>query len=652
MTSIRYRLEHPDRVKASRDAYKRRNPERVKAEKQAWKRSLVHKRMRHHEFVGIDGEGWNLDEHVYGMLVTSERTRYLYTGKPLTTEQCLSFIASLQYGKGTYIVGYFFDYDVTMILRDFARDRPDDAARLFSSGSKRYVWWRGYGIRYRPHKSLTVKRWTDDDSSPAVTIHDVQGFYQCSFVKALTKFNVTDGETLSRIADMKGQRSVFTPDRAADILAYSQLECELLVRLMNRLRGLSEQAGINAEPYEGPGRLASRAMEQFYGRKRHQDTVAAMPDALRSTVMAAMYGGRFENTAVGAVGVPIREYDKHSAYPAAMTALPCLIHGRWTRTRTNRGLLNLSHVRFRDDQEPDWGLCYPLPIRRKTGALQYPREGSGWYWDHEYRDIPTLDYTESGTWSWFPDGCDCKPFDWIHRLFAQRERMEEQEPGSGVCLKLALNTLYGKCAQTRPIAGPWLNMVYASLITSSLRSDMYQLYMSLPARSAVMFATDAIFTRDTLPITHGLGGLELANTYDSLVIVQPGLYYDSASAHFKTRGIPKQYIQDHGRNIRQFADVGIPYPMEVAQFKGLRLSLAQNNPTDMGNWVRTVRTVETRTLSKRIGKETIDGIHWTLPADNDNPDGESYERDFSSIADTDRDMSDMSFDDETLGDWE
>lgn len=652
MTSIRYRLEHPDRVKASRDAYKKRNPDRVRREKLEWKRSLKHKRMRNHTFVGIDGEGWNLDEHVYGMLVTSERSRYLYTGKPLTTEQCLSFITSLQYDPSVYIVGYFFDYDVTMILRDFARDDPEKAARLFSAKLNQYVWWRGYGIRYRPHKSLTVKRWTDDNSSRAVTIHDVQGFYQCSFVKALTKFNVADNETLSRIASMKEQRSTFTPDDAGSILAYSQEECRLLVRLMNRLRGLSEQAGINAEPYEGPGRLASRAMEQHYTVKRHRETVATMPEPLQITVPHAMYGGRFENTAVGAIDVPVREYDKHSAYPAAMAGLPCLIHGRWARTRTRHGLLNLSHVRFRDSREPDWGTCYALPIRRKTGALQYPREGGGWYWDSEYRNVSTLDYTETGTWSWFPDGCDCKPFRWIHRLFAQREAMEQSEPGSGVCLKLALNTLYGKCAQTRPVAGPWLNMVYASLITSSLRTDMYRLYSSLPSRSVVMFATDAIFTTETLPVSHGLGGLELANEYESLVIVQPGLYYDAGSAHFKTRGIPKRYITSHGANIRRFAEAGIVYPMEVTQFRGLRISLAQRNLTDLGNWVPTLHNVETRTLSKRIGENTIDSITWTLPAPNTNPDGESIARNFDSLADTQRAQLDIESDDETLGDWD
>lgn len=635
--------------RAARRAWNERNPEYVKEDRRRWKRTLVGKRMRKHTFLAIDGEGWTTDgRHGYHMIVTSLPNVYVTSPTPLTSEESLAFIASLPHQDHRYNVSFFFDYDVTMILRDMAVTAPDKARALFEPGRRSYVWWNGYGLAYRPHKSFTVKRWTDDNSSQPVTIHDGQGFFQCSFVKALEKFGVSDKETRDRIAAMKDQRAVFTADDMADILHYSQEECRLLVSLMEKVRDLSEQAELNADPYEGPGGLADRALRRFYGKDRHTKTLDTMPSDVHDCASAAMYGGRFEPLAVGPVPLVVREYDKHSAYPAAMSQLPCLIHGRWSRTRKQRGLINLSHIRFRDDREPDYGLCYALPIRKKTGELHYPREGSGFYWHSEFQDVSTLDVTVDCTWSWMPGNCKCRPFAWIRGLFHQRETMEAANPGSGIALKLALNTLYGKCAQTRPRPGTWLNFVYASLITSSLRTEMYRLYTQLPPRTALMFATDAIFTTAELETSHGLGGLELANTYNDLTIVQAGLYFDGDSAHFKTRGIPKKYVADEGSGIRLAALQGVEYPITVKSFRGLRIGLQSSDPATIGQWMTQPRTIETRTNAKRSGEWVDDdGIIWTRPTENINRGGESMRREFATTVSFLRALEDMNSDDET-----
>lgn len=659
-------MRSSDAQREARRRWKVNHPEAVKAERKRYRRSdgfhalQARKRVARHSFLAIDGEGWTRGRHEYHMIVTSDPTRYLTSPEGLTTEQCLGFIADLPRQPGQNIVAFYFDYDVTMILRDMALSDPDACSQLFDVGRDKPVWWRGFGIKYRPHKSFSVKRWTDDGNGQWVTIHDTGTFFQCTFVKALTKFNIADDETLTRIQGMKDQRATFTPEHMDGILRYSQEECRLLVSLMERVRDLAELAGLNASPYEGPGGLASRALSRDYTIARHKATMDNMPQDVHDCAGLAMYGGRFETLAVGPIGhtppnpgiIPVYEYDLHSAYPFAMANLPCLVHGRWVRTRKADGVLNLTHIQFRDDRIEDWGLAYALPIRRKSGALQYPREGAGWYWQTEYEEVDTLDYTRDYCWSWFPSRCpsSCrKPFYWIHDLFAQRERMEAQDEGSGICLKLALNTLYGKCAQTRPLPGRWLNFVYASLITSQTRKRMYGLYAGLPARSGLMFATDAIFTTAPLETSHGLGGLEHANTYNQLCIVQPGLYFDYDEWHFKTRGIPKRYIQSHGQGIWAAAYAGVEYPINVTQFRGLRLGLHSRNPETIGQWIDTTRTIETRTPSKRDGELEIDGIIWTKPTRNTNPQGESVWREFSQTASVMGLFNDIDKDDETEG---
>lgn len=65
-------------------------------------------------FCGVDGEGGNFPSgHEYMLLRAGEFA--LETGKPLTSIECLGFLADLP--KDRIYVAYFFDYDVTMIDR-------------------------------------------------------------------------------------------------------------------------------------------------------------------------------------------------------------------------------------------------------------------------------------------------------------------------------------------------------------------------------------------------------------------------------------------------------------------------------------------------------------------------------------------------------
>src|SRR5207247_2159202 len=106
--------------------------------------------------------------HYYMCLIAGETE--LYTGEPLTSEECLDFLARLPVEKGTHYVSFFFDYDSTMILREFAQTSPDKACVLLNvkpmDEDARALWqpkpygapviWRGYGIDYVPKKHISV----------------------------------------------------------------------------------------------------------------------------------------------------------------------------------------------------------------------------------------------------------------------------------------------------------------------------------------------------------------------------------------------------------------------------------------------------------------------------------------------------------------
>src|SRR5439155_15726841 len=99
--------------------------------------------------------------------------------------------------------------------------------------------------------------------------------------------------------------------------------------------------------------------------------------------------------------------------------------------------------------------------------------------------------------------CECVPFAWIRDVYAMRKSMGKD--GRGIVLKLALNSLYGKMAQS--IGSPkFANPIWASFITAFCRSQIQDVIHSCHEKEkrcgegVAMIATDAIFTCHDLEV--------------------------------------------------------------------------------------------------------------------------------------------------------
>jgi len=587
-------------------------------------------------FVGVDGEGGTQERYGHRYYVLRSGENYLSTDSPLSTEDCLSYIGGLP--DGYIYVGFFFNYDVTMMLAPHAGFPLDKIAELLDKTKRKLrrdgqpfpVRWKNYEIEYIPSKRFSVgiidketnkvKKWR--------TIHDVAGFFQCSFVKALRTWEVGTPEQIALIEEGKANRAEFTSAVTDEELEYSRMECELLAELMDKVRSASREAQIPIRQYEGAGCLASGLLSKYQVSNCSGELPAAVQDAAQS----AYFGGRFEVTGIGQFE-NVYQYDINSAYPYQCLSLPCLSHGHWQyhadRFLPGDSTVGLSHIRFCPALPVGvmgaMPICAPFPFRSKTGRIYYPLQGAGWYWNDEIRaamDAPEWqwDITITESWEWVPK-CEHRPFNFVPEYYTKRQ--EWGKDGRGKVIKLALNSLYGKTAQS--VGRPrFSNPVWAGLITARTRALLYRL-MCAAGDDILMTATDGIFSLKPLDVAVGknLGEWSM-NEYKQFFIVQAGIYFggndllDTNKDRTKrTRGVPANVLH---RNAfvkeweRAREDGIVTVPLHV--FVGLRSGYHMGHYTDIGQWTDQDRNIRFRPYSRVVpeaGTWQGDGYMRTLP---------------------------------------
>lgn len=562
------------------------------------------------EFRGVDGEGGNVAEpgtlfgtrHQYLSLRVGPNL--LQTGDPLSWRDCFEFLCE-QPRTGFIYVAYFFDYDVTMMIRTlpawvaqkllnrhlrFAKDDPQ--------GFSMPVDYGGYQFDYLPHKEFKVRR---AGERRWMIISDVGQFFQSTFLTTLERWDIGTPEERECIRKGKAMRAEFA-EHTPEIEYYNTLECLLLEQLMTRFRQTCQETGYVPKKWQGPGHLASAMLEK-HGIPRRDAIPILENEHFYNLALAAYYGGRFETTAVGPIRGTVYQYDINGAYVALLRTLPCLIHGSWRRV-TERpsyesvwfGRVSFHHPEFRS-------LCN-LPFRNKKGNIYYPRSGIGVYWSTELAAAE-----RAGTETEFHEGwlyeshCECRWFNFVDSYYEERLRLGKT--AKGFVLKLAGNSIYGKLAQSIGYA-PWANPVWAGMITAGCRAMLIDAYKQDMSHT-YMLATDGIFCSKKLdlPISQKLGEWEETVHPDgSVFIVQPGLYFCGDDA--KSRGVERGRIYGMRELFEQkfwefYKDHGITYPVpvKVNNFITARMALMRGKWKLAGVWEHKEREITFDWANKR-----------------------------------------------------
>jgi len=537
-----------------REARRRQTPEQIGRERERKREARARKEPR--PFLAIDGEGGGKDAlgRQYYLLMgaadASGEMKHIRhnKGKALSTEDCFEFLLNLP-GKHI-LVGYGIGYDATQILRGI----PDRKLREIINPRQGKngpipVFWREYAITYQQGQYLRVARIDRSGPKPRVlngssrTIHETLGFFQSTFVKAVTDWNIGNEAERAIIKANKDIRAEFE-NLNDQMVEYCTLECRYLAALMTEFREVCYTARIRPTRWAGAGWLAAAMLKQ-HGALKRPLTASEQKEAAERKPSKALtprrpardreldiagnlgyYGGRFEISRIGFIRGPLFEYDIKSAYPAAMLQMPCPHHTLWVHSRRRRLPTNgeLYHAKVTFAHPPPDSLWCGFPFRQK-GGLFWPLSGTGWYWSpeieaacqHLQADILHVHDV------WIAKRCcDCRPYDWINEVYAERQRLGSST--KGYPLKLALNSLYGKRAQSSG-RGPYHDVVEAGLITAITRAQIMEAVGQDP-EAVVMIATDAVFSTRPLALDLGVGlGQWELKQWPDLFIAQPGVYF-------------------------------------------------------------------------------------------------------------------------------
>jgi|SRR5215469_2706329 len=525
-------------------------------------------RKRDLPFCGCDGEGAGKDDkgrQKYVLFRMGDRELY-NNGESLSTLEILDFI--FEHPQDEYLMGFYFDYDVCLILKDLPNDRK---ARLFKKqvkagpGFSPYTWYKNFNIQYLKKQFFKVQRVTiqlDEagkekriaDGPPRV-IYESFGNFQKSFLKMIEAWNIGTPEERELVRISKLKRGAEEWKIADEERHYCYLECRMLAELMERFRQNTYASGIKPRTWNGAGKLA-KALHAKHGSIKHKDLELYVPKRVQDYAAQAYVGGRFEVPMVGEIrglNGKVYENDIHSAYPAVMRRLPCLRHAVWKKAKAPALLrangLFVARCKFQASSKAkrEGGIRLGgLPVRTDKGVIVWPEIGEGVYWSPEIHSAEKLGHKIT-----YIDGyiysnncaehdCDGKVYEWMADLYSQRQLLGDVE---GHPLKLGINACYGTHAQ-RVGTPEYGNVVYASLITSLTRTMINEAIALAPDKIA-MIATDGIYSLIPLKLDLGDGlGQWDYKELDGIFIVQPGLYWelsqDKKKAKQKSRGVSAQ----------------------------------------------------------------------------------------------------------------
>lgn len=534
-------------------------------------------------FCGLDGEGQGRSPHRYVLLAYSDesgkRVNYVEDMRGLSTSTCLEWLFE-EVPNRARLFAYSFGYDLTKILVDLTDGqlyrlfRPELRARIpRPDGIPRPphpVPWRANGWTYK--LNYQGSKFSVSRGNKTRVVWDVFKFFQGKFTTALEDWKIGTEAERAEIARMKEKRGEFDKQKMVDVTDYCLSECRKMAELVRKLTEAHDAAGLELRAYHGAGSTGGAVLKKL----KIEEKIRPVPETMRDAVARAFFGGRFEHSVLGSIDGPVFSYDISSAYPYWITHLPCLVHGQWEKTRSVTRIEAARHalVRYRlgDAKKLSWG---PFPFRDKDGAIVYALTSpGGWVWKDEFFE-GALGFDHVGlVEAWvLESSCDCQPFARIPQWYKERLRIGKE--GAGIVLKLGMNSVYGKLAQSVGTA-PFQSWAWAGMVTSGCRAQiLHALRLHKDRSNMLAVATDGIYTREEIRMA------EPKDTNTWICVGPKGEKIEKPLGGWERKVVPPPSVF--------FARPGIYFPLDpTTELRQVRARGVGRGPL-RNNWEKIVR---------------------------------------------------------------
>lgn len=324
-------------------------------------------------------------------------------------------------------------------------------------------------------------------------------------------------------------------------------ECTVLRDGFNKLpiHDGSAKHGIRLKRWDGAGSAAGAYLQAIGLPKRHYSPDIATSNISNQQLRAhhAMFGGRIELLRQGyAKDRKLWIYDIASAYPFICTQLPSMRDGTWEHGREMAiadieqkpiNILSMFCVRWAFPEASDAHSLpipfYPFPYRTKQkGLILFPSHGKAWLmrddllagveWFKTFLPEARIeDFMQIEEYSLFYPANDEKPYEFLFELYDMRKELKNLGDILEKCIKLVINSLYGKTVQSVGEPGKAPSCAcpyYGSAITAGCRAQLMRAALKDPY-AIVSFMTDGISSTRPLELDglkkNGAGDVQLGD---------------------------------------------------------------------------------------------------------------------------------------------
>ncbi len=586
-------------------------------------------------FIGFDTETYSQNGNLLCLCTSVGRVHYVtgYEDRPVSFEHIVNYLQMCKMSPKALYVSYNLKFDAEVILKSLGKE----ILTQFYKDDKFQGEYEGYKIRYIPKKFLSIRK-----NNETLLFFDALQFFIGSGVDGKTDL---DSVAKLWLGEQKQYDGVYmdkkfpsmdriAPEEFEKIIDYCYKDACLVKNLMDIwVKKFYENFKFYPDKYYSAGYLTSQyfktQLPSFYS---FNDT----PYVVNELAYKCYFGGRFEIFQRGLIK-NVHHYDIKSAYPHAMSELPDLTNGTWSKLQNSIDIYTADMGFFQIKVKINENYLTPFLLRQVNGLVTCPTGSLTTHVTLSELKVAIEEYdmkieVVSGYTFRANKYDETTPFNkLIKNMYDIRTR--QTNTGQKYIYKVLLNAGYGKFAQTKPQIRGLFNPVICAFITGHCRGHLINAVMD-NKDDIVMLATDGIFTRKKLKRSSIDLGTNMGNFdykfHPKLKLIQAGVYAtntrDDPMLKAHSRGFALKIIEGDKVRVFDFDETQIKFNekhgfhFEVTNQKPLSLvqSVIQHaySPALMGMFTLYTKHIELNGDKKRVWLGTLknlDTINYSVP---------------------------------------